>query len=72
MQLTIDEYLPVRLTAPPMSDAEFAEFCTQFPDHFIELTAEGEIVIMPPNFSYTGLQNGEILGQLKSWASRDG
>ena len=55
MQLTIDEaYLPVKLTAPAMSDEEFAEFCTLYPDHFIEMTAEGEIVIMPPNYSFTG------------------
>ncbi|MGA7236928.1 MAG: Uma2 family endonuclease [Bryobacteraceae bacterium] len=70
MQLTIDEaYLPVKLTATPMSDEEFAEFCTLYPDHFIEMTAEGEIVIMPPNYSFTGAQSGEIFGQLRDWAS---
>ena len=70
MQLTIDEaYLPVKLTAPAMSDEEFAEFCTLYPDHFIEMTAEGEIVIMPPNYSFTGAQSGEIFGQLRDWAS---
>jgi Uma2 family endonuclease len=72
MQLTIDEaYLPVKLTAPPMSDEEFAEFCTLYPDHFIEMTAEGEIVIMPPNYSFTAAQSGEIFGQLRAWASSD-
>jgi Uma2 family endonuclease len=70
MQLTIDEaYLPVKLTAPPMSDEEFADFCALYPDHFIEMTAEGEIVIMPPNLSFTGAQSGEIFGQLRDWAS---
>jgi Uma2 family endonuclease len=72
MQLTIDEaYLPVKLTAPPMSDEEFAEFCALYPDHFIEMTAEGEIVIMPPNLSFTAAQNTEILGQLREWAAVD-
>jgi Uma2 family endonuclease len=72
MQLTIDEaYLPVKLTAPPMSDEEFAEFCALYPDHFIEMTAEGEIVIMPPNYSLTGSQSGEIVAQLRNWASGD-
>jgi Uma2 family endonuclease len=73
MRLTIDEaYLPVKLTAPSMSDEEFAEFCALYPDHFIEMTAEGEIVIMPPSYSKTGLQNSEIVTQLRIWASHNG
>jgi Uma2 family endonuclease len=72
MQWTIDEAdLPVKLTAPPMSDEEFAEFCALYPDHFIELTAEGEIVITPPNLSFTAAQNTAILGQLREWAAVD-
>jgi len=72
LQLTIDEAdLPVKLTAPPMSDEEFAEFCALYPDHFIEMTAAVEIVIMPPNLSFTAAQNIEILGQLREWATVD-
>ncbi len=73
MQLLVDEaYLPVTLTAPSMSDAEFAEFCTHYPDYFIEMTANGEIVIMPPNYSLTGMRNNKISAQLEVWSDRDG
>jgi Uma2 family endonuclease len=69
MPVVIDEqYLPARLTAPPMTDAEFEEFCSEHPDLCIEVTAEGEILIMPPNYWLTGIQNAHICKQLAIWA----
>ena len=71
MPVVIDEqYLPARLTAPPMTDAEFEAFCAEHPDLFIEVTAEGEILIMPPNFWFTGARNAQIGQQLTSWAEQ--
>ena len=55
-----------------MSDEEFARFCADHPDYSIEMTAEGEIIIMPPNYSLTGVRNQEIGFQLRMWAKRDG
>ena len=73
MAFLIDEaFLPATLTAPPMSDEQFAEFCADHPDLFFEMTAEGELIVMPPTYSFTGTQNTEILGQLRDWARRDG
>ena len=72
MVFTIDEaFLPATLTAPPMTDEEFAEFCAEHPDLFFEMTAEGVIVVMPPNYSLTGAQNLELLGQLRNWTRMD-
>ena len=72
MAFLIDEaYLPATLTVPPMSDQQFAEFCAEHPDLFFEMTAEGELLVMPPTFSFTGTQNTEIIGQLRDWARRD-
>ncbi len=72
MQFAIDEcYLPATVTAAPMTDEEFTAFCSGYPDYFIEMTAEGEIEIMPPNFSLTGWRNQKINTQLDMWASRD-
>jgi Uma2 family endonuclease len=72
MPLLIDEaFLPATLTAGLMSDQQFAEFCDQYADYNIEMTAGGEILIIPPNYSLTGVRNGEIGAQLKNWASRD-
>ena len=71
MAFTIDDaFLPAALSAPPMSDREFADFCAEHPD--LSMTAEGEIVAMPPNYSLTGLRNPEIIVRMDRWANRDG
>jgi Uma2 family endonuclease len=72
MAFTIDEsFLPATLTAPPMTDEQFAEFCSEHPDLFFEMTAEGEIIVMAPTFSMTAMRNSKIIGQLDSWADQD-
>ncbi len=67
-----DAFLPATLTAPPMTDEEFAEFCAEHPDLFFEMTAEGELIVMPATYSDTGTSNADITGQLRVWAKRDG
>jgi Uma2 family endonuclease len=68
MTFEIDEaYLPATLSASQMSDEEFAAFCAQYPDYFIETTAAGEIVIMPPNYPLGSFRAGEVFGQLRDW-----
>jgi Uma2 family endonuclease len=70
MALLIEEaWLPATITHPPMSDAEFAEFCSEHPDLSFEMTAEGELLIMPPTYGITGLRNTTILTQLAMWNS---
>jgi len=71
--LTIEEsFLPAILTAPPMTDEEFAAYCSEHPELFFETTATGELIVMPPNYTLTGIRNGEILGQLRDWARHSG
>jgi Uma2 family endonuclease len=73
MALVIDDaFLPATLTAHPMTDEEFAEFCAKHPDLFFEMTGDGEIIVMPPAYSLNGARNAEISGQLVAWADRDG
>ena len=73
MAFTIDEaFLPATLTAPPMTDKQFADFCSEHPDLFFEMTSEGEIIVSPPTYSLTGARNLKILGQLYNWAEMDG
>ena len=67
-----DAFLPATLTAHPMTDDEFALFCGEHPDLSFEMTAEGEIVVMPPTYSLTGIRNQEIGAQLRNWARTDG
>lgn len=73
MAFTIgEEYLPAILTAEPMSDEEFAELCAGHPDLFFEMSAEGDLLVMPPNYSITGMRHSQVLHQLTNWAHRDG
>src|SRR5580698_1281955 len=67
-----DAFLPATLTAHPMTDEEFAGFCAEHPDLFFEMTAEGEIIVMPPNFSKTGVRNSKITNQIVIWSEKDG
>ena len=69
MSLVIEEaYLPAILTSSPMTDEEFVQFCARYPDFSIEMSAEGEIVIMPPSDFLTSAQIGEMFGQLRDWS----
>jgi len=70
--LVSDENLPAILTAEPMTDEEFAAFCAKHPDLNFEMTAEGELIVIPPTHSETGASNLEIGGDLKVWARKDG
>ena len=56
----------------PMTDDEFVAFCQQYEDYFVEGTAEGEIVIMPPNYSRTGKRTMALGARLWIWAQKDG
>jgi Uma2 family endonuclease len=72
MAFTIDDtMLPARLTSRPMTDEEFAELCAEHPDVFLEMTAEGELIVMPATHSLTGARNLEVGRQLGNWAMED-
>ena len=66
------DFLPATLTAHPMSDEEFAEFCSEHSDLFFEMSADGELIVMAPTYSSTGVRNLEIGAQLRVWAKSDG
>lgn len=69
MAFLIDEaFLPATLTAEPMTDEEFAEFCSKHLNLFFEMSAEGELIVLPPNYGLTGIRHSNILGQLQAWA----
>ena len=72
MLLALDDaFLPATLSGHPMSDDEFAAFCAEHPDLSFEMSAEGEIIVMPPTCSLAGFRNFAIDGQLRQWAQRD-
>lgn len=60
------------LTIPRMTDAELVEFCPHYPDYFVEVTAEGQVIIRPPNYSLTLARRIKIARALDGWAEADG
>jgi len=55
-----------------MNDEQFEEFCRLNRDLRIEMTAEGDLIIMPPTFSRTGNRNFKLTQQLANWTDADG
>jgi Uma2 family endonuclease len=73
MPFVIDDiYLPATITASPMTDGEFAAFCAEHPDLFFEMTAEGEIIVMPPTYTTSDASCSRIGARLAVWAEQDG
>ncbi len=72
MAFVIDEtHLPAVLTVGPMSDEAFAQLCAEHPDLSLEMSAHGELIIMPLTYTWTGARNNEISAQLRNWARQD-
>ena len=72
MAFLVDEaHLPAIVTVGPMTDEAFAQLCAEHPDLNLELSALGELIIMPRTYTWTGARNGEIMGQLHHWARQD-
>lgn len=58
--------------AVEMTDEQFVQFCADNAELRIELTAERELVVMPPANPNTGWKNGTIFGDLYLWGKQDG
>jgi len=54
-----------------ISDDKFESFCRQNPDVEMELTKEGELVIMPPTGGTTGNRNFSLIGHFFNWVEKD-
>ncbi len=54
-----------------MTDDEFEIFCRHNPDLQIELTKQGEIVIMSPTGGETGNRNFSLIGRFFNWVEED-
>jgi len=70
-----EEALPAKLTLNPelrMTDDEYFEFCQANADVWLERTAEGEIIIVPPAGFESDDRNVDVTIQLGVWAKKDG
>jgi Uma2 family endonuclease len=57
----------IRLTAE-----QFEQLCSDNRDLRLELTFEGELIVMPPAGSKTGLRNARLIQRLANWTDADG
>ena len=55
-----------------LSAEQFWEVCQLNRDVQLELTAEGELIIMPPTGARTGTRNARLIQQVTQWADQDG
>ena len=55
-----------------LTNEQFARLCQENPELRLELTAQKELVIMPPAGSETGLRNNEFSYALTVWTKSDG
>ncbi|MCA1604895.1 MAG: Uma2 family endonuclease [Acidobacteria bacterium] len=66
--------LVIRLGPPHqrLSDEEFEQFCAEYRELRIEMTSEGEVIIMAPVASEGGNRNFTLTGRFFLWVERDG
>jgi Uma2 family endonuclease len=60
-------FLNVSETTLHVTPEQFDELCRKNPDLRLELTANGELVVMAPTFSISGKRNGELCYQVCHW-----
>ena len=70
MELTAPLRMNVRRTN--LTEEQFMELCQENPELRLELTAHGELVIMPPTGSESGWRSGQVFLSLGTWAKQDG
>jgi Uma2 family endonuclease len=64
--------LSVNLQSIHLTDEQFYRLCEDNPELRLELTAEGELIVMSPTGSKTGLRNSRLTTQLGEWARKHG
>lgn len=55
-----------------MNADEFYDFCMRHEDLSLELSSEGDLIIVPPPGMETGNRNFELAGMFAAWVKQDG
>ena len=69
----LDNHVPPRMVnvRNVLTPAQFEQLCGDNPDLRLELTSTGELIVMPPTGSKTGLCNFRLTRQLGNWVEKD-
>ena len=68
----IIEKLPATFTARGLTEKEFLDLCQEYPDCFLEYTADGTVIIMPPTDPENSEREAEVVIQLGNWNRHHG
>lgn len=68
----VEGQLTLNVHSVDLTDEQFYQLCLDNPDLRFELTANRELLIMPPTGSKTGWRNSKIHQRLANWAEEDG
>jgi Uma2 family endonuclease len=73
--LTPEDCIPpelIELTHRVLTPEQFEELCSEYTDLRLELTSTGELIIMPPTGSETGVRCADLTYQIIAWTRKDG
>ena len=67
------DYVPTVFDFSPMNltDEQFESLARNHPDLNLELSAEGELIIVAPTLPYTGEKNADLIFEVELWARND-
>lgn len=75
IQTTVEtiDYVPAvfDFSPPGLTDEQFESLCRNHPELNLELSAEGELIIVPPTLPYTGEKNADLTTEVSIWARKD-
>jgi Uma2 family endonuclease len=76
MTINVPEWMGALVLRPDLphqrlTDAEFEQFCAQNPELRIEMTSEGELIVMSPVTGKGGNRNFFLTGRFAAWAETD-
>lgn len=74
MTQTLESILPLalNLSAVPLNDTQFVHVVADNPELRLELTAQGELLVMSPTGGKTGRRNSRIIQRLLNWSDDRG
>lgn len=68
----VTPFFTVDLSSIRLTHEQFWEVCRDNPELRLELTSNGELIVMPPAGSKTGQRNLELSRQFANWVKKDG
>lgn len=67
------DYIPTVLNFSPLrlTDEQFESLCRNHPDLNLEMSAEGELIIVPPTSPESGWKNTKLITKTENWSEKD-